>query len=265
MSGELRRGTPGDDIGATPSGISKNIVKATPSRVPEDNVRTPLNGLLLPLGSISKGIYQPLGKEIVDTNLKRPFKEAMKPPLKQRIIEFSGQEFKMPTNSGYHLGRFSSAANLTNVPCQYGACLQSAKRYSNKVPKTVDEMMTRLDDFVRSEEAFASTKLLKGEASEAFKKSIGPVSRREYRFHTRGYGVDRQRNEGRNTFNSRDSLAPYRPQVPYQVPRVDHQGYHHPRVNLNSLTKQPKEILTSELQLNLQPPRPMQLSPKKEN
>ncbi|GKC00155.1 hypothetical protein Tco_0986291 [Tanacetum coccineum] len=37
------------------------------------------------------------------------------------------------------------------------------------VPKTVDEMMTRLDDFVRSEEAFASTELPKGEASEAFK------------------------------------------------------------------------------------------------
>nr|GFA20976.1 reverse transcriptase domain-containing protein [Tanacetum cinerariifolium] len=34
------------------------------------------------------------------------------------------------------------------------------------VPKTVDEMMTRLDDFIRSEEAFASTKLPKGEASE---------------------------------------------------------------------------------------------------
>ncbi|GKF33969.1 hypothetical protein Tco_0107169 [Tanacetum coccineum] len=33
-----------------------------------------------------------------------------------------------------------------------------AKRYSDKVSKTVDEMMTRLDDFVRSEEAFSSTR-----------------------------------------------------------------------------------------------------------
>ncbi|GJT90062.1 hypothetical protein Tco_1078907 [Tanacetum coccineum] len=54
-------------------------------------------------------------------------------------------------------------------------CPELAKRYSDKVPKTVDEMMTRLDDFVRSEEAFASTELPKGEASEAFKKSTGPV------------------------------------------------------------------------------------------
>ncbi|GKB00495.1 hypothetical protein Tco_0828488 [Tanacetum coccineum] len=76
---------------------------------------------------------------------------------------------------------------------------------------------------------------------------ITPVSRREDRFHRGGYGVDRRRNEGRNTFNSRDGLAPYRPQAPYQAPRAEHQGYHHPRVNLNSLTKQPKEILASEL------------------
>ncbi|GJW69311.1 hypothetical protein Tco_0123735 [Tanacetum coccineum] len=50
-------------------------------------------------------------------------------------------------------------------------CPELAKRYSDKVPKTVDEMMTRLDDFVRPEEAFASTKLPKGEASEASRKS----------------------------------------------------------------------------------------------
>ncbi|GKB73450.1 hypothetical protein Tco_0934862 [Tanacetum coccineum] len=46
-------------------------------------------------------------------------------------------------------------------------CPELAKRYSDKVPKTVDEMMTRLDDFVRSKEAFASTELPKGEAYEA--------------------------------------------------------------------------------------------------
>ncbi|GJT79469.1 reverse transcriptase domain-containing protein [Tanacetum coccineum] len=38
-------------------------------------------------------------------------------------------------------------------------CPKLAKRFSDKVPKAVDEMMTRLDDFVRSEEAFASTEL----------------------------------------------------------------------------------------------------------
>ncbi|GKA88636.1 hypothetical protein Tco_0810400, partial [Tanacetum coccineum] len=142
-------------------------------------------------------------------------------------------------------------------------CPELAKWYSDKVPRTVDEMMTRVDDFVISEEAFASTELPKGEAYEALKKSSGPVSRLEDRFHRGGYGADRRRNKGRIAFNSRERLVPYRAQAPYQVPRD--QGYHHPRVNLNSLTKLPKEILASELQLNLQPPRPMHLSLKKEN
>nr|GEU90893.1 reverse transcriptase domain-containing protein [Tanacetum cinerariifolium] len=47
-----------------------------------------------------------------------------------------------------------------------------------------------------------------------------------------------------------------------QAPRD--QGFYHPRFNLNSLTKLPKEILASEPQLNLQPPRSMQLTFKKE-
>ncbi|GJV41999.1 hypothetical protein Tco_1420439 [Tanacetum coccineum] len=142
-------------------------------------------------------------------------------------------------------------------------CPELAKRYSDKVPKTVDEMMTRLDDFVRSEEAFASTELPKGEVSEVSTRSAWPVNRREDRFHRGGYEADRRRNEGINTFNHRDGLVPYRAQTPYQAPRD--QGFHHPKFNLSSLTKLPKEILASEPQLNLQPPKPMQLPPKKEN
>ncbi|GJW28200.1 hypothetical protein Tco_0045075 [Tanacetum coccineum] len=60
---------------------------------------------------------------------------------------------------------------------------------------------------LRSEEAFTSTGLPKGEASEAFKKSTGPINRREYRFYRAGYRVNRRRNEGRNAFNSRDVLS----------------------------------------------------------
>ncbi|GJT69475.1 hypothetical protein Tco_1028761 [Tanacetum coccineum] len=104
--------------------------------------------------------------------------------------------------------------------------LELAKRYSDKVPKTVDEMMIRLDDFVRSEEAFASTELPKGEVSEASRKSKGPVSRREDRFHRGGYGADRKRNKRRGAFNNRDALVLYRAQIPYQAPRD--KGFHHP-------------------------------------
>ncbi|GJZ46271.1 reverse transcriptase domain-containing protein [Tanacetum coccineum] len=106
-------------------------------------------------------------------------------------------------------------------------CPELAKRYSDKVPKTVDGMMTRLDDFIRLEEAFTCTELPKGEASETPRKSTGPVSRREDWFHRRGYGADRRRNEGRSALNNRDGLVPYRAQTPYQAPRD--QGFHHPR------------------------------------
>nr|GEZ74250.1 reverse transcriptase domain-containing protein [Tanacetum cinerariifolium] len=139
-------------------------------------------------------------------------------------------------------------------------CPELAKRYSDKAPKTMDEMTTRLDDFLRSEEAFASMEPPKGEAS---RKSVGPINRREDRFHMGGYGADRRKNEGRSTFNNKDGLVPYRTQTPYQAPRD--QGFHHPRFNLGSLTKLPMKILASEPQLNLQPPRPMQLPPKKKN
>nr|GEW23315.1 reverse transcriptase domain-containing protein [Tanacetum cinerariifolium] len=62
-------------------------------------------------------------------------------------------------------------------------CPELAKRYSNNVPKIVDEMMVRHDDFVRSKEAFANTKLLKGEVSESSRKAPRPVCRREDRFY----------------------------------------------------------------------------------
>ncbi|GJV41995.1 hypothetical protein Tco_1420435 [Tanacetum coccineum] len=60
------------------------------------------------------------GKEVVDDNLRNPFKEALKKPLTCRIIEFSCPKYKMPTNIKLydwttdmedHLGRFASAAN----------------------------------------------------------------------------------------------------------------------------------------------------------
>ncbi|GKC95742.1 hypothetical protein Tco_1161184 [Tanacetum coccineum] len=298
MLGGLCRGTLGDDTGATPNGIFRIIVGATPSGVPKDNVETPLPGLLLPLGSRSNDIYWLLGhwedrtrvrtivmgKEIVDTDLKRPFMEAVKTSLIQSIIEFTCPKFKMPANiklydgttdSKDHFSRFSSVSNSCEWPMLVWFCMfqqtvdgsekgwfenlsvgnidgwaelrqqsttsfstrRACFKYPTKITKivrkvnetlvafkerwnveTVDEMMTRLDDFVRLDEAFDSTELPKGEAFEAFKKSTRPVSRREYRFYRGGYGVDRRK----KTFNNRDGLALYRLQAPYQALRADH-------------------------------------------
>ncbi|GJY82086.1 hypothetical protein Tco_0494837 [Tanacetum coccineum] len=374
LKGALR-----DDIGATPAGISGSIVGSTTSGVHEDiigtqlaratpSVREQIEGHLSALRSLVKehnsqcnvsSIYLSFdvgdgrtkvrtvvtGKEVVDADLKRPFKKAVKTPLTRRIIEFAGPEFKMPSNIKLydrttdpedHLSRFLSATNsckwLMPVWCRMlqqtldesargwfenlsggsidgwvelkqqfttrfltrKACFKDPTEITKIVRKGNETIVAfkerwiveigfivgvpeviKISSFMdahkcpelakRSEEAFSITELPKGEASEASKRSIRPISKREDRFNMGGYGVDRRRNEGMNTFNNRDGLVAYRLQASYQAPRADHQGYHNPRVNLNSLTKQPKEILASELQLNLQPPRPMQLPPKKEN
>ncbi|GJY09125.1 hypothetical protein Tco_0377310 [Tanacetum coccineum] len=38
------------------------------------------------------------GKEVIDEDLGKPFKEARRTPLTHRIIEFAGPEYKMPNN-----------------------------------------------------------------------------------------------------------------------------------------------------------------------
>ncbi|GJR01517.1 hypothetical protein Tco_0524501 [Tanacetum coccineum] len=50
-------------------------------------------------------------------------------------------------------------------------CPELSKRFSDNIPKTVDEMLKRVDDYVRSEEAFNSTKLPKGK----FQRREAPV------------------------------------------------------------------------------------------
>ncbi|GJV11188.1 reverse transcriptase domain-containing protein [Tanacetum coccineum] len=97
-----------------------------------------------------------------------------------------------------------------------------AKRFSDKVPTTVNEMMERLDDFVRSEEAYANMVLPKGEMRESYRKISLP-------------------------FNGRDT-RPFRSTRPMEGAPV---------LTLDSLTKYPKEILATETQLRLSVPRPM--------
>ncbi|GKG29735.1 hypothetical protein Tco_0419633, partial [Tanacetum coccineum] len=65
------------------------------------------------------------GKEVVDKDLRKPFKEAQRTPLTHRIIEFAGPKYKMPSNIKLydgttdlkdHLSRFASAANSGEWP-----------------------------------------------------------------------------------------------------------------------------------------------------
>nr|GEX43643.1 reverse transcriptase domain-containing protein [Tanacetum cinerariifolium] len=106
-----------------------------------------------------------------------------------------------------------------------------------KVPTTVNEMIERLDDFARSEEAYASTELPKGETEESHRKISLPFNRRDTR-------------------PVRDNRAPYPP------PRGEYNCMVAPVLTLNCLTKHLKEILATEKQLRLTVPQPM-LNPLK--
>nr|GEX29531.1 UvrD-like helicase, ATP-binding domain, P-loop containing nucleoside triphosphate hydrolase [Tanacetum cinerariifolium] len=45
-------------------------------------------------------------------------------------------------------------------------CLELAKRFSDSIPKTLDEMLKRVDDYLRSKEAFRITELPRGSSNE---------------------------------------------------------------------------------------------------
>nr|GEY23272.1 reverse transcriptase domain-containing protein [Tanacetum cinerariifolium] len=255
-----------------------------------------------------------------DTNLKKPFKEAVKTPITGRIIDFAGPEFKMPTNIKLydgttdpeeHLSCFLSAANsgewpmpvwchmfqqtldgsaigwfenlpngsidgwaelrlhfttrfstrracfkdpteitkvairanetlvafeerwivetgfITGVPevmkissfMDAHKCPELAKRFFDKVLKTVDEMMTRLDDFVSSKRLSLAQNCPKEKRRRSLENRWVRLVRGETGLIGGGYGANKRRNDGRNTFNNRDGLVPYRVPAPYQAHR----------------------------------------------
>ncbi|GKF37211.1 hypothetical protein Tco_0113969 [Tanacetum coccineum] len=77
-----------------------------------------------------------------------------------------------------------------------------AKRFLNKVPTTVNEMMERLDDFVRSEEAYARTELPKGEIGETHRKTSLVFNRRDNWSSRNTHPGESRRNEYRNNYRS---------------------------------------------------------------
>ena len=85
-------------------------------------------------------------------------------------------------------------------------CIELAKRFSDKVPLTVKEMMTRVDDFVRSEEAYKNTELPKGEVQDYGRKNFPSRVDR-----ARGFHVDRQKNDRRGDYRYKEPYSPYVP------------------------------------------------------
>nr|GEV94923.1 hypothetical protein [Tanacetum cinerariifolium] len=155
--------------------------------------RDPIKPILLNLND-DNGDTDDEGKEInkrkdkgkatvTDEDLSKPFKEVLKCPFTRRIIEFSSPGHRMPTNakiydetgdpeeSLYRNGetrRVTYACLVPDVPVNVSregksVCLELSKRFSDSIPKTIDETLKRVDGYVLSEEAFWDTELPKGE------------------------------------------------------------------------------------------------------
>nr|GEV09189.1 reverse transcriptase domain-containing protein [Tanacetum cinerariifolium] len=148
-------------------------------------------------------------------------------------------------------------------------CLELARRFSNQVPKTVTKMMRRVDDFVKSEEAFKSIELPKGEHP---KRGQG-MQFRGSRHPRTTYRSGPPRVNSYNN-NRRDHYQPYVPPRPqdqrFDNHRHENRMYDNRReevnhLRLDSLTKLPNKILAIELHLQLPPCPPTVASPRKEN
>ena len=112
---------------------------------------------------------------------KKCFKDPTEITKIVRNANESLPEFKerWTTETGFIQGvpeimRISSFMDACKTP-------ELAKRFADRVPKTVEEMMNRLDDFVRSERAFASTELPRGERLESSRRPPTGHFRREER------------------------------------------------------------------------------------
>ncbi|GJS75913.1 hypothetical protein Tco_0725794 [Tanacetum coccineum] len=81
-------------------------------------------------------------------------------------------------------------------------CPELARRFSDRVPRTVTEMMKKVDDFVKSEEVFKNTELPKGEYSERAMATQFRGSRPP----RHSYGNRPQRTD---TYRIRDRYQPY--------------------------------------------------------
>ncbi|GJT10133.1 reverse transcriptase domain-containing protein [Tanacetum coccineum] len=100
-----------------------------------------------------------------------------------------------------------------------------AKRFSDKVPTTVNEIMERLDDFVRFEEAYANMELPKGETGESYRKVSFPSNGQDTRPFRSTRPMESQRDEYNNNYRRRDTYRAARARddrAPHPYPRGEY-------------------------------------------
>lgn len=157
-------------------------------------------------------------------------------------------------------------------------CPELAKRFSEKIPRTVTEMMIRVDDFIRSERAYRLTKVPRGERTDSYRRDYHPNSynRNDQNTQRSSFRGNRRRDMHREEFRPRrnDHYAPYGQARNENSNRNDYRmdyrrGDGNRRdvrpIDLNVLTKDPKEILATEHHLRLPAPPPLRGRPAREN
>ncbi|GJQ95193.1 RNA-directed DNA polymerase, eukaryota, reverse transcriptase zinc-binding domain protein [Tanacetum coccineum] len=145
-------------------------------------------------------------------------------------------ECKVGVETGFIIGvpevmKISSFMDSVKSP-------ELAKRFASNVPKTVNEMMKRSRD--------------------VHQRLTFPAARRDDRDGRNSPGKDFRKGDYRSSYKVRDNFNTGRHRdyrAPY--PQREHTNRPVPVLSLDSLTKCPKEILATETQLQLPPPRPV--------
>nr|GEU78405.1 reverse transcriptase domain-containing protein [Tanacetum cinerariifolium] len=133
-------------------------------------------------------------------------------------------------------------------------CPELAKCLLDSIPKMVGEMLKRVDDYLRSKEAFWNTELPKGEFQRK-DPSVQWMHRNDRSQHF-PYENHRRRSEHKLVFRAHEYHTQY---VPPQHPN---QEFRRPRENravltLDSLSSTPQEIFATKHQLRLPQPTPL--------
>jgi hypothetical protein len=157
-------------------------------------------------------------------------------------------------------------------------CPELAKRFSEKISRTVTEMMIRVDDFIRSERAYRLTEVPREERMDNYRRDYhsNSYSRNDQNTQRPSFRGNRRRDIHREEFRPRrnDHFTPYGPAKNENTNRTDYRMDYHRNdgnrrdtrpIDLNTLTKAPKEILATEHQLRLPAPPPLRGRPSREN
>nr|GEV87245.1 hypothetical protein [Tanacetum cinerariifolium] len=149
---------------------------------------------------------------VIDKDLSKPFKEVLKCPFTRRIIKFLSPSHMMPMNVNIYDGtacakdprKISKIMQKANgsilifkesIPkivvssfMSSHKCSELAKCFLDSIPKIVDEMLKRVDDYGRSEEAYRDTELSKVRNSYGIKQAqpLGERSEAERKRGTKG-------------------------------------------------------------------------------